>query len=197
MVRAMDRPKCREYFGGFAGRQTGSVQWRATRGELGAAVAHPAAAPADAHPGAKAPTRPPPATRWRRSPAPGDRGGGLHDTGCRVRGAAVRASGDNAPAETADKVLRCTAVIRIRLSCCRQLIFATCIGCKGSAGFAYVWRAGDTLQGGLPVMQVLDGRADTKWLDFGGGAAGQTTWLEVRLCVLICSSNGSLSTLLN
>lgn len=44
----------------------------------------------------------------------------------------------------------------------------------------YVWRAGDKLQGGLPVMQVLDGRADTKWLDFGGGAAGQATWLEVR-----------------
>lgn len=115
----MDKTKCREYFGGSAGRQTGSVQWRATRGELGAAAAHPAAALADAHPGAKSLTRPSPATCWRRSPAPGDRGGRLHDAGCLVRGAAVRASGDNPPAETADKVLPCKAAMeRPPLSCC-------------------------------------------------------------------------------
>jgi hypothetical protein len=41
--------------------------------------------------------------------------------------------------------------------------------------------------------QVLDGRPDTKWLDFGGGAAGQATWLEVRLCVLSKSQRQSLN----
>lgn len=42
--------------------------------------------------------------------------------------------------------------------------------------------AGGTLQGGpLLLLQVLDGRTDTKWLDFGGGKPGQTAWLEVRL----------------
>jgi hypothetical protein len=50
---------------------------------------------------------------------------------------------------------------------------------------AYVWCAGSALDGGLPIMQVLDGRADTKWLDFGGGTSGKATWLEVRLCVLL------------
>jgi len=68
-----------------AGRQTGSLEWRAARGELGASPPAPAAA------------KQTPGTRWRRAAAAPAAGSAPHRICC----AAVRASGQNEPSETA------------------------------------------------------------------------------------------------
>lgn len=65
-----------------AGRQTGNADWRAARGEAGDSSSAAAAVPAEGQGG----------TRWR-----------LLKAG-QLKGALVRASGENEPAETADKV---------------------------------------------------------------------------------------------
>ena len=70
------------------GRQTGSAEWVALRGEGGAGGA-----------GARAPAPP---TRYRLAK---DAGLGMRADGCaRLCGGFARASGDNAPAETAAQV---------------------------------------------------------------------------------------------
>ncbi|KAK9819776.1 hypothetical protein WJX72_002242 [[Myrmecia] bisecta] len=96
------------------GRQTGSAAWRAVRGETGTSTGT-CAVPALLT-----------GTRFRLAK---DDHQNAHEPRA-VCGGAVRASGENAPSETA--------------------------------------------------VQAFDGRADTKWLDFGG-ANGGLTWLEYRL----------------
>ena len=72
-----------------AGRQTGSEGWRAARGEVGSAG------------GAAVAVEGPQGTRWRLVKADGQ-----------LKGALVRASGENEPGETADKVRHTCSVTR-------------------------------------------------------------------------------------